>query len=81
MTIAFDLGRKATKQTNKLNLKLFIFVGIQQVLKFEFLKFRILEVLNFHPWVSDPGTFDSSLLTRNMKRLSYSQMKPLPNAL
>ena len=30
---------------------LFIFVGILQVLKFEFLKFRILEILNFHPYV------------------------------
>ena len=27
----------------------FIFVGILQVLKFEFLKFRIWEILNFHP--------------------------------
>ena len=26
-----------------------IFVGILQVLKFEFLKFRILEIWNFHP--------------------------------
>ena len=35
---------------NHLNLKLFIFVGILQVLKFEFLfKFRILKILNFHP--------------------------------
>ena len=29
-------------------MKLFIFVGIIQVLKFEFPKFRILEILNFH---------------------------------
>ena len=35
---------------NHLNMKLFIFVGILQVLKFEVLKFRILEILNFHPW-------------------------------
>ena len=27
-----------------------IFVGILQVLKFEFLNFRIWEILNFHPW-------------------------------
>ena len=26
-----------------------MFAGILQVLKFEFLKFRILEILNFHP--------------------------------
>ena len=30
-------------------MKLLIFVGILQVQKFEFLKFRILEILNFHP--------------------------------
>ena len=29
-------------------MKLFIFVGILQVLKFEFLKFRILEILDFY---------------------------------
>ena len=32
------------------NFKLSIFVDILQVLKFEFKKFRILEILNFHPW-------------------------------
>ena len=31
-------------------MKLCIFVGILQVLKFDFLKFRVLEILNFHPW-------------------------------
>ena len=34
---------------NHLNMKLFVFIGSLQVLKFEFLKFRILEILNFHP--------------------------------
>ena len=38
-----------SKHNNHLNLKLFIFVGILLVLKFEFLKFRIWEMLNFHP--------------------------------
>ena len=38
---------------NHLNLKLFIFVGILQVLKFDFLKFRILETLNFHTYFAD----------------------------
>ena len=38
---------------NHLNLKFFIFVGILQVLKFGFLKFRILEILNFPPWSWD----------------------------
>ena len=36
-----------------LSLKLFIIVGILQVLKFEFLKFRILETLNFYPCTID----------------------------
>ena len=30
-------------------MKLFIFEGIFRISKFEFLKFRILEILNFHP--------------------------------
>ena len=30
-------------------MKLLIFVGILQVLRFDFKKFRILEILNFHP--------------------------------
>ena len=30
-------------------MKLLIFVGILQVLRFDFKKFRILEMLNFHP--------------------------------
>ena len=34
-----------------LNLKLFIFVGILQVLKFEIQKSRILKILNFNPWI------------------------------
>ena len=34
---------------NHLNLKLLSFVSIRQVLNFEFLKFRFLEILNFHP--------------------------------
>ena len=33
---------------NLLNFKLFVFVGILQVFKFDFLKFRILEILNLH---------------------------------
>ena len=37
--------------------KLSIFVAILQVLKFEFQKFRILEILNFHPLVR--GDLDS----------------------
>ena len=38
---------------NHLNSKLFFFVGILQVLKFEFLKFRTLEILKFHPCVKE----------------------------
>ena len=53
MTIAVDLGRKATKQTNNhLSLKSSVSVGMLQVLKFVFLKFRILEILNSYPCIS-----------------------------
>ena len=34
-------------------MKLLIFIGIRQVIKFEFLKFRILEIVNFHPCCCD----------------------------
>ena len=34
---------------DRLNLKLFIFIGILQVLRYGFQKFRALEILNFHP--------------------------------
>ena len=40
---------RVLRLTFHLNMKLLIFGGIQQVLKFEFLKFRIWEILNFHP--------------------------------
>ena len=33
------------------NLKLFIIIGILQVLKFVLLKFRFLEILIFHPCI------------------------------
>ena len=58
MTIAVDLGRKATKQTKQTikpsqsilfstcSICLYIFVGILQVLKIVFLKFRIFEALS-----------------------------------
>ena len=38
--------------TDYLNLKLLIhvYVGILQVLRFDFKKIRILETLNFQPW-------------------------------
>ena len=38
------------------NLKLLIFIGILQVLRFDFQKFRILENLNFHPCIYHIGT-------------------------
>ena len=44
-----DLFSDYLNTINHLNMKLFIFIGILQVLKFDFLKFRILEILNFHP--------------------------------
>ena len=34
---------------NHLSLKWFVFVSVLQIIKFEFLKFGILEILNFHP--------------------------------
>ena len=43
-----DLASVYLKAIDHLNLKLLIFVGILQVLRFDFKKFRILEILNFH---------------------------------
>ena len=40
---------REVKIFDHLNLIFYCFVGILQVLSFEFLKFRILEILNFHP--------------------------------
>ena len=45
----FDLFSVYIKTIDHLNLKLLIFVGILQVLRFDFKKIRILEILNFHP--------------------------------
>ena len=45
---------------NHLNMKLLIFVGILQVSKFESLKFRILEILNFHPCEGSAHNLDLS---------------------
>ena len=39
------------------------FVGSLHVLKFEFLKFRILEMLNFHPCITGTGESADSLYT------------------
>ena len=44
-----DLVSVYLKTIDLLNLKLLIFVGTLQVLRFDFKKFRILEILNFHP--------------------------------
>ena len=47
-----DLVSVYLKTIEHLSLKLLIFVGIHtilQVLRFDFKKFRILEILNFHP--------------------------------
>ena len=43
-----DLVSVYLKTIDHLNMKLLIFVGILQVLIFDFKKFRILEILNFH---------------------------------
>ena len=45
-------------------MKLFVFIGILHVQKFEFLKFRILEILNFHPCISH---FRSDSLAKKSK--------------
>ena len=47
----FDIFTVNLKTINHVNLKYYYSEGILQVLKFEFQKFRILEILNFHPWV------------------------------
>ena len=48
----FDFISVYLKTIAHLNLKLLIFIGILQVLRFNFQKFRILEILNFHPCIS-----------------------------
>ena len=49
-----DLFSDYLNTINHLNMKLFIVIGILQVLKFELLlKFRILEIWNFHLWGYD----------------------------
>ena len=45
----FELISVYFKTIAHLNMKLLIFIGILQVLRFDFQKFRILEILNFHP--------------------------------
>ena len=45
----FDLLLVYLKTIDHLNLKLLIFIGILQVLRIDFQKFRILAILNFHP--------------------------------
>ena len=46
----FDMIKVYLKKIDHLNLKLLIFIGIVQVQRFDFQKFTILEILNFHPW-------------------------------
>ena len=45
------------KTIDHLNLKWFIFFGKLQVLRFDFQKFRILEMLNFDPCIPDGPFF------------------------
>ena len=51
----FDLVSVYLKVFDHLNWNFYYFEGIQQVLYSDFLKFRILEILNFHPcnWFSE----------------------------
>ena len=45
----FDLFSVYLNTIDHSNLKMWIFMGILQVLRYDFQKFRILEILNFHP--------------------------------
>ena len=54
--MASDLFSVHIYAMDHLNLKLLKFVGIQQVLRFEFQKFRIFEILNFHSCTFVLGT-------------------------
>ena len=50
--IASDLFSDYLKITDLLNFLFLIFyIGILQVFRIEFLKFSILEILKFHPWM------------------------------
>ena len=48
----FSLVFRLYKEIDHLNLKLY-FVDILQVFRFEIKKFRILEILNFQPFICD----------------------------
>ena len=45
-----DLVSVYLKTIDHLYLKLLIFVGILQVVRYDFKNFRLLEILNFHLW-------------------------------
>ena len=47
----FDSISVYLKTIDHLNLKMLIFFGILQVLRFDFQMFRILEILNYHPCI------------------------------
>ena len=47
----FDLVSVYLKFFDHLTWNFYYFGGIQQVLNSDFLKFRILELLNFHPYI------------------------------
>ena len=49
--IASDLFSDYLKITDILNFLFFNIIGILQVFTIEFLKFSILEILKFHPWM------------------------------
>ena len=73
----FDLFSVYLKTIDHLNLKLMLFVGILQVLRFDFKKFWIWEKLNFHPWVCKQvrhGTVCSSTCTETSWNLEILQV-------
>ena len=47
----YDLASVYLKAFDHLTWNFYYVEGIQQVLKFDFLNFRILEILNFHPCI------------------------------
>ena len=68
----FDLFSVYQKTIDHLNLKLLIFVGIMQVLRFDFKKFRTLENLNLHPCVLEDISRARLSRTRTGKDITMS---------
>ena len=74
----FDFISVYLKTIDSLNLKLLIFVGILQVLRFDFQKFRILKILNFHPMcfgmdhIISESYFKGTITEKNYRKMTIS---------